>query len=730
DEEVALTPVGEDDAAASGTPDDGKARDGEKAVGNAPDPAAGAAPSTPPIAVGASEREAMADQIEFKTALRASGTLSLRYADDRLRGIRFEVTPDLPPEIRLTKPAAPSARGALTLNYAIEDDYGVVTAEATMALSARSRADAGITASSASSPWPAPSVTLKLPRRNARKIEAKTFKDLAEHPWAGLEVVMTLEATDQAPQVGRSAPHTFRLPARRFRKPLAKAIVEQRRLLAINPSRRGEVATALNALTIAPELFTPDRAVYLGLRSAYWRITHHPWTFFAPNERALVAASTTDADKGTASNAGKERAASTELEKKQAAAERTTALLKEVVDQLWSIALRVEDGDLSQAERDLRNAQERLSEALKNGATDEEISRLMEELREAMNRFLQSMQRQAQQNGQQQRQQQAQNQNQNQNGRQLSQRDLDQMLRDIENMAKSGARDAAQQMLDQLRDMMEQMQTAQGNPRSNQMQQQMRQFGDIVRNQQQLLDDTFNARQGRPRDGQPQSGQNGQQQQQGQRGQQGQRQPGQRGQQGQGQPGQRQAQGQRGQQGQRGRQGQQGQRGQRGQQGEGSQQGNQGRRGSQLSQRQGDLRDSLGQLMEGLRGTGAQAPRQLEQAQRAMEGAQRSLENGDLDRATRQQSEALEQLRQGSRQMAQQMMRGMTGQAGQQPRDPLGRNRDERNDGRVTGEGVEVPGEIDVQRARRILEELRRRASDPNRPSLELDYIERLLERF
>ena len=40
---------------------------------------------------------------------------------------------------------------------------------------------------------------------------------------------------------------------------------------------------------------------------------------------------------------------------------------------------------------------------------------------------------------------------------------------------------------------------------------------------------------------------------------------------------------------------------------------------------------------------------------------------------------------------------------------------------------VQIPDEIDVQRARRILEELRNRLSDPGRPSIELDYLERLL---
>ncbi|MEO0619581.1 MAG: TIGR02302 family protein [Pseudomonadota bacterium] len=604
--------------------------------------------STAPAASRGSAQAAPTAIHEFQRTLKADGTLSLAIDDKRLKGWQFVVTPDTAPEIKLTKPAGNSARGALSLEYAITDDYGVLSAEADFALTERSKQDAGVTADSAESPWPAPKFPLKLSRRNAKKISARTYKDLTEHPWAGLEVAMTLSARDQAPQVGMSKPYLFNMPARKFTKPLAKAIVEQRRLLAINPSKRATVATALNALTLAPELFSPDRSVYLGLRSVYWRMTHHDWVFRASDAAPDV--------------------------KKDAAAKRTTETLKGVVDQLWSIALRVEDGDLSQAERDLRNAQDKLSEALKNGASDEEISKLTQELRQAMNRFLRSMQRQAQQQGRQ--QQQAQNRN-NQNARQLSQRDLDKMLKDIEKLAKSGSKDAAQQMLDQLRNMLENMQTAQSNPQSGRMQQSMREFGDLMRDQQQLLDDTFNERRGRQR--------------QGQRGQ------------------------RNGQQGQRGE-------GQKGKDGSGRSQG--------LSQRQGSLKNNLGRLLDSLQGFGGQTPRQLEQAQRSMEGARQSLEKGDLDRATRQQSQALQQLREGSRQMAQEMLRGMAGQIGQRPRDPLGRSRDQQNDGGQTGEGVEVPGEIDVQKARRILEELRRRASDPNRPSLELDYIERLLERF
>ena len=60
--------------------------------------------------------------------------------------------------------------------------------------------------------------------------------------------------------------------------------------------------------------------------------------------------------------------------------------------------------------------------------------------------------------------------------------------------------------------------------------------------------------------------------------------------------------------------------------------------------------------------------------------------------------------------------------------DPLGRPMRGRDYGDDTT--VKVPGEIDVQRARRILDELRRRFADPMRPQLELEYLERLLKDF
>jgi hypothetical protein len=107
------------------------------------------------------------------------------------------------------------------------------------------------------------------------------------------------------------------------------------------------------------------------------------------------------------------------------------------------------------------------------------------------------------------------------------------------------------------------------------------------------------------------------------------------------------------------------------------------------------------------------------------------LREGDLGSAGREEQRALDQLRQGAQQMAEQMLKQMPGRSGSTadaPLDPLGRP--QRTDGPDPGPSVKVPDEIDTQRAREILEELRRRFGEQTRPLLELDYLERLLRRF
>lgn len=114
-----------------------------------------------------------------------------------------------------------------------------------------------------------------------------------------------------------------------------------------------------------------------------------------------------------------------------------------------------------------------------------------------------------------------------------------------------------------------------------------------------------------------------------------------------------------------------------------------------------------------------------------MGNAEEALKQNDLDEAANQQAEALQQMRESAQQMAEQMQKNAQqrlGRGGNSPRDPLGRP--QRAQGPDLGTSVKVPDAIDAQRAREILEELRKRSGDSLRPQDELDYIDRLLKRF
>jgi uncharacterized protein (TIGR02302 family) len=575
---------------------------------------------------------------EYRFAIKAAGAAALRGVGDGVTWA-FNAIPDRPPTITLTKKPQEQGRGSLLLSYRLEDDYGVTRAEATFAR----KDDKASPVQGAHPLFGPPDFALILPQARTRNGVGQTLKDLTDHPWAGAEVTMTLVAHDDGGNVGKSEPVTFRLPERVFTKPLARALVEQRRNLALDAKAKPIVLTALDALTLAPDKFTPDAGVYLGLRTIYWKLVH----------------ARTDDD------------------------------LRDVVKRLWSMAVDIEDGDMADAQAALRNAEEALRQALQNGASDEQIKQLMDKLRQAMNRYMQALAQQLRNNGELSRPL-------DRNARVLSQRDLQNMLDRLENMARSGSREAAQQLLSELEQMMENLQMASpdGNSDQDQMMSELDQLGDMIRRQQDLRDRTF-------KQGQAQHGENGQK----------------------------------------------------------AQPGQQGQSMGQLQQDQKALRDQLNKLLEELRQHGLGQNQQGEQGQgqqgqdqqqgqdgtnelgragKAMGDAEGQLGNNDADSAVDSQGRALDALRKGAQSMAEAMQqqmgngRGRLGRLGQsrgdEETDPLGRPLRGRDYG--DDSTVKVPGDIDVQRARRIIEELRKRFGEMGRPQEELDYIERLLKNY
>lgn len=574
--------------------------------------------------------------------------IAVRQGSRTMGSWPITVVPDRAPTVAFAQPPAAGERGALRIDYVAQDDYGLIGIDAVLSLSAE-----GLETDPEFDRAP---VTLPMGLPGARPKQARSagFHDLTAHPWAGLPVTLRLTATDGAGQQGHSDEVAMTLPERMFSHPVAREIVEQRKKLTLRPSAmRTEVARALSELSARPGAFAGDIIVFLSLRTAVARLM----------------------------------------------LDDTVEAIPELQQLLWETALRVEDGGLSLAERDLRDAERRLAEALERNATDEELRRLMDELQTAMDRFLEAMEeqmRQALERGEQLPQippEMAQRMD------MFDRNDLQRMMDQMRAMAETGAKDAARQMLSQLQQMLENMRSGamaqmQQNQQNQQMQM-MRELQDLAQKQQQLLDETF--RQSQEQMNQPQPGQRGRQQQPGQR-------------------------------------------------------GGQNNSGSPTMQRQAErqeaLRRQLGDIMRRMGEAGGEIPRPLGRAERAMRDAGQALQQGQPGSAVPPQTQAMDELQQGMQAMAEQMMQQMQqmmmgaqpgmmpgGQPGQADPRQVGRNRDPLgrrppSQGTVDNNDVKIPEEADLQRSREILDELRRRSGEFDRPRPERDYIDRLLRQF
>ncbi len=575
---------------------------------------------------------------EFTVKLTRSGPISLSADEVPLTKWDFEVIEDTPPMIGLIEPPTKARSGALKLEYKVADDYGVLYAKAhyvDVTIEGR-KPDANLPEHEKPLGKP-PEYTLNLPELITKQGEGETYKDLTRHPWAGLITTLYLTATDEGGNTTKSPVLELKLPEYKFTKPLAKNIIRLRKQLIIAPHRSGSTANSLLALTANKQPFQKDLSLYLGMRVAAVRLY----------------------------NAQKR-------DEKE-----------EIAEMLYELARHIEDGDLSKAEQALRTAQEALRDALKNNASQQELEKRIEELRKALSEYMQALAKK-QQN------QNAQNQQNGQDNK-INPQDLDQMLKTIEELAKSGSKDLARQMLSQMQNMLENMQTGQKQQGGDQSDsaKELQELGKLLRQQQKLMDKTYNQRRnGKSKDllGQQSDKQSNQD---------------------------LETKG-------IGDMGQSNQRGQNNSQNPGQE--------NSLAQQQQTLKEKLDQLMRQMRRRNNS--QSLDNAGKAMERAQKMLENNDLSGALSEEGNALDQLRQGMQDIAKQMAQKKGGGGGQkrQGTDPMGRNQGEM--GLDTSDSTRVPDKIDIQRAREILRNLQEKMSDPNRRSLEIEYFERLLKRF
>ena len=150
-----------------------------------------------------------------------------------------------------------------------------------------------------------------------------------------------------------------------------------------------------------------------------------------------------------------------------------------------------------------------------------------------------------------------------------------------------------------------------------------------------------------------------------------------------------------------------------------------------------ELRRRLGEIMRQFGDATGEIPRELGNAEQAMRDARDALRDNQPDGAVNPQGEALDQLQQGMRAMVEELanQQESEGQGGDSAEDSSGQEGLPDPFARYPGdetqsEGVEIPTEMELQRSREILRELRRRRLDQTRPADELDYLDRLLRQF
>jgi uncharacterized protein (TIGR02302 family) len=280
------------------------------------------------------------------TTLSASTDLqSLRVLDGSIEVARWPlmVTADHAPSVALRGDLHSDGRqGTLAIPYRAEDDYGItaLTAELSrpnqpprlfpLPLSvAAGSAAAGVGAS----------------------LDGTALLSLAADRWAGLTVSLRLTATDAAGSMAMTAAETVQLPERAFTHPVAQKITALRRALIDDPAtNRAERVNALAAIAADTASYGGQFSVFMALRSAATRLGFGPfpvgWPHVAPPD---------------------------------------------VLDLLWSAALRIEDGERGNAEQRMLAAQAALDAALANHAGAAEVAERVEALRRAVQDYLRSV---------------------------------------------------------------------------------------------------------------------------------------------------------------------------------------------------------------------------------------------------------------------------------------------------------------------------------------------------
>ncbi len=614
---------------------------------------------------------------ETEAIITADTTVSVRWWGER-RSWSILASPDAVPKAIFVDVPIRDLTDRTAFTWEVSDDYGVASLDFAIRPEGSTR-DPDL-------------VAIDLGGVSLKTASEEVALDLTRNRWAGARVEVQLLATDGAGQVGRSEPHVFVMPEKLLLQPLAKAVQDirvtvlreddlyaqadlaedalqqggyytsatQRIDLAPAGVKRG--AVMLDAVTYEAPRYFKDILVYTGLRSA---------------QRTLEAASALDEAKATD-------------------------------PLLWAVALRAEYGTAADALARLQAARQALENALRDGASEEEIARLVEAFKDAAQNYVAALMAEALANGLD-GPPDTRDSAQQGGGQGLGGDDFSDMLDALQDLTETGASDQARQLLADITNMLENLEIQQGNgsgsgfpgmpgqpgegddedvpEEERELTETMRELSDLLRRQRELNDETLAQQRGEGSQFDQPSGPEGHIP---------------------GEPplNQPDAEG-----------------------------------GTSLADRQ----EALGDLVEELaRRNGAGGDEEdgagagldgetLDAIERAQRRAGQALDDGNELRALRNQEQATRQLRDLAEGLAQDLDAVRAERLGDTQRAAEGAGSDPFGNSSTGGiddsNSVDIPDQAERQRARDILDELRKRYGDTVDED-ERNYLERLLDRF
>ena len=527
--------------------------------------------------------------------------------------------PDNPPAITHANTAEILPDGSMRFPLTVEDDYGVKKLTLHMDLDPVVAGNPLGTKLEETRPVYSPPKTA---------FEIQPVFDLTSHPWAGLPVTISFEVSDDIGQTAKLKTVAMNLPERPFHNPVARKLVEMRKRLIWNPLEpQTEMVAELEEILSYPDLFRGDTVVFLALRSASSRLV-----YTLPYKDARIEAAYS------------------------------------IIDLLWDTALRVEDGNLSLAARNLREKQTDLQKLFDAPeAAQEDIAEAMQELREALAQYLSELQQELQKRL-------------SESGAPLmmspealasmiSPEALGDFLNEMENQILAGDKNAAQDMLAQLQRLMDNMNPSLSPPLPPDIKQMSEGIGkleELIKQQESLLSQTKEQAELQQQDNMSISTQDNKEKQE------------------------------------------------------------------ELRRALGQLMLDTDEALQTIPQPMGEAEREMSGAAGRLDenNPQAAIphQEGAIQHLREAQQQMGEQLSQRLQQMTTMMMAGGM----MPPLDPLGRpmeGRDEEN-GLLPGSRVEVPDESQRKRVDEILQMLRERSGQRSRPSNELEYYRRLLKRF